>query len=452
MRFSVTRARIDGLILLFLGSLVFVAFGGVLEGTTSKSMNDFKASYYGAKCLLANRDPYDRNVLTRLYHTEEGARSTDSAIYSTIATTNVYLPSSLLIMLPFVFLHYGPAHLLWMALIAASFLLAAFLIWDTAAKTSPAIAGGLVGLLLANSELLIFTGNPAGIAVSLSVVAAWCFIREKFVVAGVLCLAVSLAIKPQDAGLIWLFFLLAGGAYRRHALRTLALVIALALPMAAWVTYLSPHWMQELSSNLLPLSAHGAMNDPGPASSGGHDLAMITDLQTVISEFWDVPRIYNGVSYLLCGPLLLAWMFVTFRNRPSTSRAWIGLAAIAALTMLPIYHRQYDAKLILLTVPACMLAWNRGGVAGRLALGINVAGFLFVGDLSSAILLGMVRMLPFSHSMISERISIMVQVFPVPLSLLAMGIFYLWLYIRWSAQPRTLAESASGSAQSLSPG
>jgi hypothetical protein len=220
-------------------------------------------------------------------------------------------------------------------------------------------------------------------------------------------------------------------------------VIVLALPMAAWVTYLSPHWMQEVSSSLQTMSVHGAMNDPGPASSGGHDLAMITDLQTVISEFWDVPRIYNGVSYLICGPLLMAWMLVTFRNRASTSRAWLGLAAIAALTMLPIYHRQYDAKLILLTVPACMLAWNRGGVAGRLALGINVAGFLFVGDLSAATLLGMVRMLPFSHGGIPGRILIMAQVFPVPLSLLGMGIFYLWLYIRWSAEPRTQGESAS---------
>ncbi len=446
-----TRARIDGLILLILGSLVFIAFGWVFVSSTPKSMNDFKAPYYGAKCLLAHCDPYDRENLTRLYHAEEGERATDSAIYRSIATTNVYPPSSLIFMVPFAFLHYGPAHLLWMALIAASFLLAAFLIWDTAANISPAISGCLVGFHLANSELLLFTGNPAGIAVSLSVIAAWCFLREKFVHFGILCLAVSLALKPQDAGLIWLFFLLAGGMYRKRALQTLALVVAFALPIVAWVTYLSPHWMQELAANLLPLSAHGAMNDPGPASSGGHGLAMITDLQTVVSEFWDDPRIYNPVSYLICAPLLLAWMFVTFRNRLSVSRAWFGLAAIAALTMLPIYHRQYDAKLILLTVPACMIAWSRGGLAGRLALGINAVAFIFVGDLPWAILMGLVKNLPFSLGGISGRMSIMIQVFPVPLALLAMGIFYLWLYIRWSPEPCTPADLVPESAQSPSP-
>jgi hypothetical protein len=451
MRLSVTPARTDGLILLFLGGLVFVAFGWVLESSTPKSMNDFKAPYYGAKCLLEHCDPYNRDNLTRLYLSEEGERASDSVIYRSIATTNVYPPSCLIFMVPFAFLHYGPAHLLWMALIAASFLLAAFLMWDTGAAISPAISGCLVGFHLANSELLLFTGNLAAIAVSLSVVAAWCFLRDKFVRTGILCLAVSLAIKPQDAGLICLFFLLAGGTYRRRALQTLALVVALALPAIAWVTYLSPHWMQEVAANLLPLSSHGAMNDPGPASSGGHGLAMITDLQTVISECWDDPRIYNPVSYLICAPLLLAWMLVTVRNRLSVSRVWFALAAIAALTMLPIYHRQYDAKLILLTVPACMLAWNRGGIAGRLALAINALAFVVVGDLPWSILMGIVKRLPFSLGGISGRMSIMIQVFPVPLSLLAMGIFYLWLYIRWSPEPCIPAAPASGSAPSPSP-
>ncbi len=433
-----TRARTDGLILLFLGSLVFLLLGCLLESATPKSMNDFKASYYSAKCLVEHRDPYDQRNLTRFYHAEEGDRSTDSPIYRTIATSNVYLPTSLTFMAPFALLHYGPAHVLWMTLIAASFLLAAYLMWDLGAEYSPVVAGFLVGFLVANSELLIFTGNPAGIAVSLSIVAAWCFVRERFVYAGMLCLVVSLAFKPHDAALIWLFFLLAGVTYRKRALQTLALFLVFAVPTVLWVTWLSPHWVQEVSANLLPLSAHGAMNDPGPASSGGHGLGMITDLQTVISVFRDDPRIYNPVSYLICAPLLLIWMIVTFRNRPSASRAWFGLAAIAALTMLPIYHRQYDAELILLTVPACLLAWSGGGVVGKFALAINAIGFAVVGDLPWALFLALVKIVPASSDGFSGRLMTMVQVFPVPLMLLAMGIFYLWLYVRWSPGPGTV--------------
>jgi len=57
-----------------------------------------------------------------------------------------------------------------------------------------------------------------------------------------LCLVVSLALKPHDAALIWLFFLLAGGTYRKRALQTLALFLVFAVPTVLWVTWLSPHW------------------------------------------------------------------------------------------------------------------------------------------------------------------------------------------------------------------
>lgn len=420
--------------MLSLGIVIFILFGWLLAGNTAKSMNDFKAPYYGAKCLLQKCDPYDSSNLKRFYHAEEGERQTDSDIYRTIATTNVYLPPTLVLMLPFALLHYGPAHLFWMALISVSFVAASFVMWDVSSGSSPEIAGCLIGFFIANSQLLIFTGNLAGVAVSLAIIAAWCFLRERFLYTGILCLALSLVIKPHDAGLIWLYFMLAGGPHRRRALQTLGLVLVLFLPAALWVTSLSPHWVQELSSNLVPLSAHGGINDPGLASSGGHGVGMITDLQTVISVFTDNPLIYNLVSYLVCGSLLLVWMLATSRNSLFNSRAWFGLAAIAALTMLPSYHRQYDAKLILLTVPACMIAWSWGGAVGRAALAINALGFVMIGDFPSAILLNILKVVPMLKVGISERVLMMAQIVPVPMTLLAMGMFYLWLYARWPSK------------------
>ncbi len=44
---------------------------------------------------------------------------------------------------------------------------------------------------------------------------------------GILCLAVSLAIKPHDGGLVWLYFILAGGAFRKRALQSLVVTLAL---------------------------------------------------------------------------------------------------------------------------------------------------------------------------------------------------------------------------------
>ena len=89
----------------------------------------------------------------------------DSDIYRQIVTRNVYLPSTLPLILPFAVLPFGPAHMLWMMLTAGSLMFASFLMWDLASQYAPVISGLLIGFLIANSELLMIGGNPAGIAV-----------------------------------------------------------------------------------------------------------------------------------------------------------------------------------------------------------------------------------------------------------------------------------------------
>ena len=98
--------------------------------------------------------------------------------------------------------------------------------------------------------------------------------------------------------------------------------------------------------------------------------------------------------------------------------------------MLPVYHRQYDAKLLLLTVPACVMLWAEGGLLGWLALLVNTAGFLFTGDLTWAILLGLINRLHLSTTGFSGQLLIAMQVFPAPVILFVMGVFYLWVYAR----------------------
>jgi hypothetical protein len=232
-----------------------------------------------------------------------------------------------------------------MILTAGVLILASYLMWKLARDYAPGISLFLICMVLANSVILFSSGNLAGIAISLCMVGVWCFLEQRFVPAGILCLAVSLAVKPHDAGLVWLYFLLAGGVYRKRALQTLAAVVVLSLAAILWVTPVAPHWMGELHSNLSTTSAHGDLSDPGPTSISIHNPGRIIDLQTVISVFRDDPRIYNPASYLICGTLLLVWSIRTLRSRFTQRRALLALAAIAALSMLPIYHRQYDAKL-----------------------------------------------------------------------------------------------------------
>jgi hypothetical protein len=315
-----------------------------------------------------------------------------------------------------------------MTLTIATLIVASFLIWDIGADYSPILSGVLVGFLLANSEVLIVVGNMAGITISLCVVAVWCFLRNRLIPLGILCFAASLCLKPQDVGMVWLYFFLAGGLSRKHALQVLLVTAVLSLPVVLWIWHVSPHWMQEEHSNLLAFAARGGTNDPGPATTGARGLGMVISLQTVFSFFWDNPAFYHLASYLVLAPFLLVWVFVALRRHSSPMSGWLALAAIAALSLLPVYHRQTDAKLLLLTIPACAMLWAEGGKSGRIALLVTGAGFVVTGDIPWAIFAGLARILHLPQTRLTGRILMAVQVFPVPLTLLAMGIFYLWIY------------------------
>jgi hypothetical protein len=429
-----TKAQLDGLYLLLLGSVIFVLLGMIVESSAVVTTVDYKVVYYSARCLIRHIDPYQENEVLRVYQAESADRPLESEKVRQIVSRYMYLPTAFAVTVPFALLPWGPAHILWLTLTIGSVIVASFLIWNVGADFAPIVSGILIGFFLANSEVLVVLCNPAGIAVSLCVVAAWCFIRERFVPAGILCLAVSLAVKPQDAGLVWLYFLLAGGVYRKRALQTLLATLVLGLPGILWVWTVAPNWLQEWRSNILAFSVHGGINDPGPASSGGHGLGMLVNLQAVLSVFRDDPHFYNPVSYLICVPLLLLWLIVTLRSRPSPAKAWIGLAAIAALSMLPVYHHLYDSKILLLTVPACAMLWAEGGLIGRLALLVTAAGFVLNGDVTWAIVLGLIGRLHMPPSGLSEQLLIAVQVFPAPLILLVIGVFYLWVYARRSSE------------------
>jgi hypothetical protein len=343
------------------------------------------------------------------------------------------VPTTFIFVTPFAMLPWGPAHVLWMGLTAGLFVLAAALMWNLGSNYAPDVSLFLICFLLANCEMIFASGNTAGIVVSLCVVAVWCLLKEQFVVVGILCLAASLAIKPHDAGLVWLYFLLAGVPYRKRALQALLVTAVLGVLAFLWVSNVAPHWMQDWHTNMSAISAHGGINEPSPTALTGRSSGMVIDLQAAISVFLDDARIYNPASYLICGALLLVWSVRTLRSRFSEQRAWLALAAVSALTMLVTYHRPWDAKLLMLTIPACAMLWAEGGPIGRIALLVNTAGIVLTADVPLAIFVVFADYIHVGTAGIFGKMLTVLLLRPASLILLAMGIFYLWVYVRWTA-------------------
>jgi len=426
---SMNQTRWIALFCILLAGGISVWWGFSL-GLKANRRVDFKAVYFGTRCLLEKHNPYNVNELDGVYRAEGGQSASETPSARQTVTLFVNLPTTFLFLAPFAMLPWGAAHILWTCLTAGSLILAAFLMWNCGANYAPVISIGLISLILANCEILFHSGNTAGIIISLCVVAVWCFLRERFVWAGILCLAVSLAIKPHDAWLVWLYFLLAGAPYRKHALKTLLVTGILGLSAFLWVSHVAPHWIEDWQTNMSAISARGGLNEPGPASSTGRSIGMIFDLQAAISVFRDDPRIYNPASYLICGALLLVGAVRTLRSQFSQRSAWLALAAVVPLTMLVTYHRTYDAKLLLLSVPACAMLWAEGGPIRWGALLATTAGIVSTADIPLTILLMYTKDLPIATAGISEQIRTVLLMEPTPLILLAMGIFYLWVYMR----------------------
>ncbi|HUB30959.1 MAG TPA: glycosyltransferase family 87 protein [Terracidiphilus sp.] len=428
------RARHDGLYLMVLGCAVFIFGGAALEHAAPVTTQDFRVLYFSARTLLEHRDPYNEKDLDYTYQVDGGETANDTPKLRQTERQYIYFPTAFVVTIPFAMLSWGASQVVWSLFTAVAMVVASLLIWDLGAKYAPILSGALIGLSFVNSILFLPIGNPCGIVVGLSIVAIWCFLKERFVWAGVFCLAVSLVLKPHVAGLFWVYLLFVGGSNRKRALQVLALTIAVCLPYLWWVSHVAPHWVGEMHSILSSYSARGGINDPGPSSAAGHGIGMIVSLQPVFSYFWDNSGFYNPASYLVFLSLFCAWAWITLHARFSTRMAWLAVAPIAAMSLLPVYHRLGDAKLLLLTVPACAMLWSEGGRLGRLAAAVNVLAFFLTGEPQWAIFLRVLSLVDL-HGWLPAGLKTALQMLPVPLCLLLVSLFYLRVFMICRAEP-----------------
>ncbi|HVC46538.1 MAG TPA: glycosyltransferase family 87 protein [Terracidiphilus sp.] len=422
------NAKQASLYLMLLCAGLSVAWGFVLNRGTPGGIMGFPGIYYGTSCLVHGCDPYNLRELQAFYQEQNPRASAESLERRQSVTLYVNLPPTFLFVAPFALLPLKAAQLIWVLLIVGCFLLGGYLIWSAAAVDAPALAAAVVCIVLANSEIIFAGGNTAGFVVSLCLIAVWCLMKERFVLLGVACFAVSLAMKPHDGGLVWLYFLLAGGTYRKRALQTLALTVVLVGASVLWVSHAAPHWPGELRANLQTISAPNGINDPGPDSIGVNSPDMIIDLQTAVSVLWEHAAVYNGVTYILCGIPLLFWMVVTLRSRVTMENTWLALAVAAPLSMLFTYHRSYDAKLVLLCLPACAALWQRRGRTGWIVGLLMVATIVMIGDIPMALLVFATKQWHLTTATLGDKLAMLVLARPAPILLFLLMALFLWVY------------------------
>jgi len=430
------RARADGLVFLVLGNLLFLLISFSIEIPSGHAhgllLQDFKAIYYSTRCLLERHDPYSAADVEKVYLAESGADLNDHVVAGQLqgVVYTVYFPTTFLLVAPFALLAWNTAHVAWMIVAAVALALASFAVWHMSTQGAPLYSGVLLALMMTGAFSVLWVGNAAGLVVALSVIAAACFLEGRWGAAGLVCLAIALMLKPHNAWLVWLYFVLAGGPGRRYAIRSSMLAGVCFIASAAWVWSLAPHWAAELRANLQTASGPLGRDNPGPAALGTHTAGMIVDLRTVFSLVRDAPAFYSTASALLGGGLIAAWIWMVCKTPRTRTASYLALAAAAPLTLLPNYHRTYDTYLLLLCVPAAALLWRHGGATRWISAVLNAAAIVLTSPFILTLLVNYADRPHPDLSTRSGRLLMLLLERPIPLLLLGLAVLYLWALSR----------------------
>jgi hypothetical protein len=91
------------------------------------------------------------------------------------------------------------------------------------------------------------------------------------------------------------------------------------------------------------------------------------------------------------------------------------------------------------------MLWAEGGLTGWLALLTTATGIAATGDIPLSVLVTLTKGLHPSMTSLPGQLLFILFLRPVPLILLIMGIFYLWIYVRRSSNhipgPAAIAHS-----------
>lgn len=337
------------LFLLFLILLAGVDFlvRGPLRGIKNTEWNDFVSLYIQSRLWVNGRDPYSMpdfvvawpGGLARPHFVSQEAA--DGTLVARRGVPSPYPLTSFVVLAPLSLLPWPVARATWISLNVIGFGLTLVLFASLAAakwtesRTQIFFA---LGLALAPFHTGFATLNPTVLIVGLSVAAVWAACRGREMAAGIL-LGIAVCVKPQ-LGLCFLLYYL---VRRRWNVAAIAggWIAAVALIAIVRLAASGVPWLSTYLENGRKVFAPGAINDFTTSNPVWYNMI---NLQVL---FWQVARNSSLANWLavLVGIFLLGiWLWLIKRH---SSCQLLQVSALVVLSLLPVYHRFYDAALLI---------------------------------------------------------------------------------------------------------
>lgn len=345
--------------------------------------NDFLSPYIQAKAWAHGKDPYSAEVLISLWPPENSRPSwvdTEAAqgtLEKKRGMPTPYPLTSLVLLSPLTLLSWTWAMRLWICLSVGAVLGSALTLISICDATLSQVRSQmfLAGVFaLAPLHTGLATANPVIVAASLGMfaVAAARLGRRKW--AGLL-LAGALCLKPTIAIGLLLYY-----AVRRELrIVTISSGVSVALELVGiWRSAKAGvPWLSSYIANTHRIFGSGSLADFAGADSVRFNLVNGQVL------FYSVLRNVGTANLLACLLFFLlaaSWMRVAYHNGASDI---LKISAISILILIPIYHRFYDAILLMWPLAWSVLVARQRGI--RAAVLILIAPFLVPGAVLLAI-------------------------------------------------------------------
>lgn len=340
---------------------------------------DFIPLYGGARCMFSHCDPYKFADIARQYYGHGG-----KPIFTFSAWTEQPMnpPTTLAMVMPLALFSFPIASTIWTIASGVVFCWAAFAVLSFTRWTPMALA--FTCLLLLTSPLLLMIGQSVTLAVGNVAIATVLMLRQRRPWLSTALMTFGIALKPHLVIVVLAYFLLEK-RYRRRALAAAAAFTLLAIASCAWVTAQpsSRHWLEEVRITTANHVAPGGAGDPRTANPDG---AAMVNFQTDSSLLTANIEHANFVAWGVALALTAGWLFAIRQAKPQRENDILAIAAICCITLLPVYHRMYDTRLLLLTVPALVLLLRNNRIVGIPLCVLTVLAFLSTNHLYASTL------------------------------------------------------------------
>lgn len=332
---------------------------GPSRALTDPGINDLLSPYVQSSAWFHGADPYSSESLLRFWPKgAERARPAlrqmqDGSVLVRHGIPTAYPPSCFILLAAFTVIPWPIFKVIWVLTSVGLFFVS---IWSLVSLANLNARKKVVfwsaSLLLAPFHSGIATCNLAIIAAELGVIAGWVAHEKKHLASGIL-IAVCTGLKPQ-IGLCFLAYYVVRRCWTISVIASAALAVTLVA--AIFRLYVAQvHWLANYALDSRALLSGGVLGDFTELNRTRFGLV---NLQVGLYP-WLHDRLITNIFVLLFSIALFGCAIFLMRKL-QTKDDLLCLSAITTLSLLPIYHRFYDAAL--LVVPLCWLVANLNSI------------------------------------------------------------------------------------------